>query len=139
PPDVQLDQANRAGSQALAMDVPTLAVRQYKTALQRAYERDDATAIGDVSYNLALAQMKAGDSKAALATTRDARTNLERRGAPVPAELFLVQAAAAYRLGDYSAADTGAQETLAAPAKDADAAARAWFIRGLVAAHRADA
>ena len=139
PPDIQLDQANRAGSQALAMDMPTLAVRQYKTALQRAYERDDATAIGDVSYNLALAQMKAGDSKGALVTAREARTNLERRGAPVPAELFLVQAAAAYRLGDLAAADKAAQETLAIPSKDTDAAARAWFIRGLVAAQRADA
>ena len=41
PPDAKLDQANRAGSQALSMDMPSLAVRQYKTALQRAYERDD--------------------------------------------------------------------------------------------------
>ena len=30
------------------MDMPSLAVRQYKTALQRAYERDDAGAIADV-------------------------------------------------------------------------------------------
>ena len=73
PPDVKLDQANKAGTQALSMDLPSLAVRQYKVALSRAYERDDAGAIGDVAYNLALAQMKAGDSKGAIATAREAR------------------------------------------------------------------
>ncbi|MFO1161977.1 MAG: hypothetical protein U1E60_24275 [Reyranellaceae bacterium] len=139
PPDAKLDQANRAGTQALSMDMPSLAVTQYKTALQRAYERDDAGAIADVSYNLALAQMKGGDAKAALATVRDARLDLERRRAPVPAELFLVQAAAAYRSGDLTTADSAAQEALGRVSKDGDTAPRAWFIRGLVAAQRGDA
>ena len=71
PPDIKLDQANKAGTQALSMDLPSRAVKQYKVALSRAYERDDAGAIGDVAYNLALAQMKAGDSKGAIATARD--------------------------------------------------------------------
>jgi hypothetical protein len=118
------------------MDMPSLAVRQYTTALQRAYERDDASAIADVSYNLALAQMKAGDSNAALITLRRARLDLERRRAPIPAELFLVQAAAAYRSGDFSAADAAAQNALASTSSDSDTAPRAWFIRGLVAAQR---
>jgi hypothetical protein len=138
PPDVRLDQANRAGTQALSMDMPSLAVRQYKVALSRAYERDDAGAIADVSYNLALAQMKAGDPKAALVTVREARADLERRRAQVPSELFLVQAAAAYRTGDLSGASAAAQEALDRPAKDPDTAPRAWFIRGLVAAERGD-
>ena len=138
PPDKKLDQANRSGTQALSMDMPTLAVREYKVALSRAYERDDAAAIADVSYNLALAQMKAGDAKTALATVRDARDELDRRRAPVPAELFLVQAAAAYRSGDLSGAETAAREALTRPAKDPDAVPRAWFIRGLVAAERGD-
>jgi hypothetical protein len=138
PPDVRLDQANSAGTQALSMDMPSLAVRQYKVALSRAYERDDAGAIADVSYNLALAQMKAGDPKAALVTVREARTDLDRRRAQVPSELFLVQAAAAYRTGDLSGASTAAQEALDRPAKDPDTAPRAWFIRGLVAAERGD-
>src|SRR6266851_1682818 len=93
PPDVKLDQANRAGTQALSVDMPSLAVREYKVALARAYERDDAGAIADVAYNLALAQMKSGDSKAALATLRDARADLDRRHVQIPAELFLVEAA----------------------------------------------
>jgi hypothetical protein len=139
PPDLKLDQANKAGTQALSMDMPALAVRQYKVALTRAYERDDAGAIADVAYNLALAQMRAGDPKAALATAREARTELDRRRAAVPAELTLVQAAAAYRSGDLGGAAAAAQEVLDRGAKDPDAIARAWFIRGLVAADRADA
>jgi hypothetical protein len=139
PPDVKLDQANKAGTQALSMDLPSLAVRQYKVALSRAYERDDAGAIGDVAYNLALAQMKAGDPKGAVATTREARAELDRRRAAVPPELILVQAAAAYRSDDLSAAAGGAQEVLDRGAKDPDVVRRAWFIRGLVAADRSDA
>ena len=134
PPDVRLDQANRAGTQALSVDMPSLAVREYKVALARAYERDDAGAIADVAYNLALAQMKAGDAKAALATVHDARGELDRRRVEIPAELFLVQAAAAYRTGDLPGAAAAAQDALGRPAKDPDTAPRAWFIRGLVAA-----
>ena len=139
PPDVKLDQANKAGTQALSMDLPSLAVRQYKVALSRAYERDDAGAIGDVAYNLALAQMKAGDPKGAVATAREARSELVRRRAPVPPELILVQAAAAYRSGDLGAAAGTAQEVLDSGAKDPDVVRRAWFIRGLVAADLSDA
>jgi tetratricopeptide (TPR) repeat protein len=138
PPDAKLDEANRAGSQALSMDMPSLAVRQYKTALQRAYERDDAGAIADVSYNLALAQMRAGDAKAAIATVRDAQRDLERRHAAVPAELFLVLAAASYRSNDFAAADSAARQALGRTSGDSDTAPRAWFIRGLVAAQRGD-
>jgi len=123
----------------LSMDLPSVAVRQYKVALSRAYERDDAGAIGDVAYNLALAQMKAGDSKGAIATAREARAELVRRRAAVPPELILVQSAASYRTGDLGAAAGAAQEVIDSGAKDPDAVRRAWFIRGLVAADRSDA
>lgn len=139
PPDIKLDQANKAGTQALSMDLPSLAVKQYKVALSRAYERDDAGAIGDVAYNLALAQMKAGDSKGAVATVRETRAELDRRRAAVPPELILVQAAASYRVGDPGAAAGAAQEVIDRGSKDPDAVRRAWFIRGLVAADRSDA
>jgi hypothetical protein len=138
PTDVKLDQANRAGTQALSVDMPSLAVREYKVALTRAYERDDAGAIADVAYNLALAQMKSGDSRAALATLRDARAGLDRRHVPIPAELFLVEAAASYRIGDYVGASADAQQALDRQAKDPDTVPRAWFIRGLVAGARCD-
>lgn len=138
PPDVKLDQANRAGTQALAMDMPTQAVKQYAQALARAYERDDADAIADTAYNLALAQIRAGDPRQALLTVQRARAELERRRVAPPAELALVQAAAAYRNGDRSEAATAAQQALELKAKDPDTVPRAWFIRGLVASERGD-
>ena len=105
--------------------------------MSRAYERDDAGAIADVAYNLALAQMKAGDAKAALATVRDARGRARaaarrdarrssswcRRRPPIAAAISAAPPAAA-------------QEVLDRPAKDPDTVPRAWFIRGLVAADR---
>jgi tetratricopeptide (TPR) repeat protein len=138
PRDIKLDQANNAGSQALSMDLPDVAVRQYKVALARAYERDDAGAIGDVAYNLALAQLKAGDAKGAVASVRAAQAELERRRMPVPAELSLVQAAASYRARDPAGAVAAAQQALDRPAGDPDTVPRAWFIRGLVAADQGD-
>lgn len=138
PPDVKLDMANKAGTQALSMDMPAQAVRQYQLALSRAYERDDAEAIADTAYNLALAQMRAGDPKDALRTAREARAELDRRNVAIPAELALVQAAAAYRSGDPGAAAGAASQVLELKARDPDTVPRAWFIRGLVAAERGD-
>jgi tetratricopeptide (TPR) repeat protein len=135
PPDTKLDIANKAGTQALSMDMPVQAVRQYKLALTRAYERDDTEA---TAYNLALAQMRAGDPKEALRTAREARAELDRRHVPVPAELALVQSAAAYRAGDLGGAAAAAQQVLELKARDPDTVPRAWFIRGLVAAERGD-
>ena len=138
PPDVKLDTANHAGTQALSMDMPAMAAKQYRVALNRAYERDDASAIADTAYNLALAQMRAGDSKEALRTVREARADLDRRRFAIPAELFLVQAAADYRSGDLASAYAATQEVLDRTSKDPDTKPRAWFIRGLVVAERGD-
>ncbi len=138
PPDTKLDIASKAGSQALSMGMPAQAVRQYKLALSRAYERDDTDAIADTAYNLSLAQMRAGEPKEALSTVREARAELDRRRVAIPAELALVQAAAAYRSGDLNAAADAAQQALQLKAGDPDTVPRAWFIRGLVAAERGD-
>jgi hypothetical protein len=138
PRDLKLDQASSAGTQAMTMELPDVAIRQYKVALARAYERDDTAAIADGAYNLALAQMKAGDPKAAVATVQTAEAELDRRRTPVPAELSLVKAAASYRASDPVGATTAAQQALAHPPGDSDTPARAWFIRGLVAADQGD-
>jgi tetratricopeptide (TPR) repeat protein len=138
PRDLKLEQASSAGTQAMTMELPEVAVRQYKAALARAYQRDDSSAIADSSYNLALAQMSAGDPKAGVATAQVAQAELERRRVAVPAELALVKAAAAYRAGDRTVAAAAAQQALELKAADPDTGARAWFIRGLVAADQSD-
>jgi len=138
PTDRRLEQANQAGTRALTLSQPVEAVKQYKLALTRAYERDDAAAIGDVGYNLAVAQLQAGAAEDALSTARETRAELERRRTPVHAELVLVQAAASYRAGRADEALALCQEVMSLnPAPEA--ATRAWFIRGAVLADRGDA
>lgn len=137
-PDLRLDQANRAGTRALAMNLPEEAIRQYRQALTRAYERDDATAIGDMGYNLAVALLRAGDAKEALRTVRETRAELERRRQAPPAELVLVQAAASYRAGDATGAFAATGEILEQSVREPDTAARAWYIRGMILAERGD-
>jgi hypothetical protein len=117
--------------------MPSLAVREYKVALTRAMNARRRRRHRRCGHNLALAQMRSA-TKAALATVRDARADLERRHVQIPAELFLVEAAAAYRIGDYAGASAAAQQALDRQAKDPDTVPRAWFIRGLVAAERGD-
>lgn len=137
PPDKRLEQANEAGTRALAVNRTADAIKQYRAALTVAYERDDAAAIGDVGYNLAVAQLRAGAAADAARTAREIRAELGRRRQPLPAELILVQAAAAYRLGATDEALTEAGEVLArAPAPEI--ATRAQYIRGAVLAERGD-
>jgi len=138
PPDRRLEQTNLAGTRALALNQTTEAIKQYRVALTRAYERDDAAAIGDVGYNLAVAQLRAGSAGDAMRTVRETRAELDRRRKPPPAELILVQAAAAYRLGAADEALAAAQEVLARSPLDRETASRAWYIRGAVLADRGD-
>jgi hypothetical protein len=139
PPDRHLEQTNLAGTRALALNQTAEAIKQYRAALTLAYERDDAAAIGDVGYNLAVAQLRAGSAADAARTVRETRAELDRRRKPPPAELVLVQAAAAYRLGAADEALAAAQEVLARSPLDRETASRAWYIRGAVLADRGDA
>lgn len=139
PTDQRLEQANRAGTRALAMNQTKEAIKQYRAALVLAYERDDAAAIGDVGYNLAVAQLSAGATTDAARTVREVRAELERRKQAPPPELILVQAAAAYRQGAGDEAMALAQEVLARAPLPPETATRAWYIRGVVSADRGDA
>lgn len=131
PQDTVLQRDARAGQLALSLERPTEAAAQYKAALIRAEARDDANAIGDYGYDLAVAQLAANKPRAALASARLTRTELARRGvAPFPA-LLLVEAAALYRTGAKWDADRLAMRVEAG--NDPAAAARATFLRGLIA------
>ena len=139
PGDVRIERASNAGAQALALDQPVEAARQYRQALAHAYERDDADAIADLGFNLAVAQLRAGAADEALRTVRQTRAELERRRRPVLPELMLVEAAAAWRMGAADRAFAAAQDVLSASPLSPDTAARAWFIQGLVFSQRGDA
>jgi tetratricopeptide (TPR) repeat protein len=126
-----MEQHADAGRAALALERPEQAIAQYQNALARAHERDDAAAIGDFGFNLAVAQLHAGEPDAALTTARETEAHLARRGVAPIAALQLAEAIALYRLERPAQADAlaGQVET----ASDRDIAARAAFLRGLVA------
>ena len=136
PTDVMLRRQMHAGQLAFELERNEEAAAQYRTALNRAQARDDAVAIGDTGYNLAVAELRANAPDKALADARATRIELERRGAkPFPA-LLLAEATALYRTGAAAEADRAAQ--LIQRSEDADAVARATFLRGLIADDRGD-
>lgn len=131
PEDATLKRNTRAAGLAFSLNRPAEAITQYERALERARARDDATAIGDNGYNLAVAQLAANQPRQALASVRMTRAELARRGAASFPALDLAEATACYRLGEKMRSDQLAAqvETSAEPVT----AARASFLRGLIA------
>jgi hypothetical protein len=136
PVDETLQRATHAGRLAFQLERDEEAVAQFRAALARAQERDDLAAIADNGYNLAVAELHTNRPDRALADARATRMELERRGAkPFPA-LQLAEATALYRTGAVTEADRLAQ--VAQHTEDAESAARATFLRGLIADERDD-
>src|SRR5262245_60252627 len=136
PIDQTLQRESRAGRLAYDLEHPEEAVTKYEAALTRAQARDDLEAIGNLGYDLAIAQLNVNAPDRALSVARTTRTELERRGAEPFPGLLLVEATALYRTGDLAEAD--AMAARAAAGNDAEAAARAVFLRGLIADDRDD-
>jgi tetratricopeptide (TPR) repeat protein len=136
PTDETLERATRAGGLAYSVERPTEAIAQYEAALSRAQARDDVGAIGDIGYNLAVAHLAANEPDRALAVARRTSAELERRGVVVFPALSLVEATALYRSGNITEADKVA--TRVQSGADAQSAARATFLRGLIADDRGD-
>jgi hypothetical protein len=135
PSDRALDQFVHAGGNAYDLERPEQAVTEYRAALNRARMRDDASAIADAGFDLAAAQLRAGDAPGAIATAREVQQELARRGRGDPG-LDLIVATALFRQNDTAAADRlAAQLTAGGDAAVADAA---WFLRGLIADSRGD-
>jgi hypothetical protein len=140
PQDATLARYDHAGDIAFNLEQPGQAVEQYKAALARARIRDDAGAIADAGFNLATAQLRAGQPRDALQTARLLRTEMGRRGI-VDADFDLISAVALFRLGDLAGADRvatgltrGKSPGQSGPQQSNPALANpAWFLRGLIA------
>ncbi len=136
PADQTLARHQRAGDVAASLDRPDEAVAQYQAALKQAEARDDLAEIGNLSFSLAVAQLRANRPEDALATATRARAEIERRGgSPVPA-LALAEATAHYRTGNAAKADQMAAELERVRA--GDVAGGASFLRGMIADERND-
>lgn len=115
------------------------AAELYRRVLERAYARDDLTAIGDVGYELAVVRLRQRDPGAAAEQARMTRDELRRRGAAPFAELHLVEAVALYEAGDAASAKAMADAAIElAPASNHEVVARATFLQGRIAADQTD-
>lgn len=131
PDDTIMRQDAHAAGLALSLERPNEAIEQYKHALERARARDDATAIGDYGYDIAVAQLVANQPREALDTIRKTRAELALRGTASFPAMDLAEATACYRIGDRATSDKLAAQVEANA--DPVAAARASFLRGLIA------
>ena len=134
PADETLSRLGHAGDTAYNLEDAGQAVDQYRKALGRARERDDAAAIADAGFNLATAQLRADRLGDALRTARELRAELARRGL-ADRGFDLITATALFRSGDLSGADRAAAALTQGRAPLADSA---WFLRGLIADTRGD-
>jgi hypothetical protein len=139
PPDGVLRRAAESARDALNQDQPAVAERLYARALARARERDDVDAIDAMAFGQATAALAHGDAAAALAVAQDVRAGLMRRGRNASAGLLLAEATALFRLGRVLPAEELARIVSARGAEHAEAALRARFLLGLIAAGRSDA
>jgi hypothetical protein len=126
-----------AADAAMSLERSGAAIVQYRRAFERARARDDASAIGDYGYDLAVAQLVANQPRQALASVRMTRVELARRGAPSFPALDLAEATADYRIGERQESDRLA--IVAASGADPGVAAHAVFLRGLIADDGGDA
>lgn len=127
-----------AARSALDNDEPESAADLYARALARARERDEARLIDDMAFGQAVALLAAGDPAAARRVTQDERDALTRRGRMPSPRLLLAEATALHRLGRAAEAGARAAEVARRDAEDAEAALRAQFLLGLLAAARGD-
>jgi hypothetical protein len=131
PEDQTLVRNAEAGQNALRLDRPGEAVAQFQAALKQAEARDDLAAMVEISFNLAVSQLRANRPRDALSTAQRAQEELARRGGAPSPPLQLVEATALYRTGNRDQADL-----LAAGVEtgtDPEVAAGASFLRGLIA------
>ncbi|MBB2155958.1 hypothetical protein HLH33_06495 [Gluconacetobacter diazotrophicus] len=137
PQDETLAQAMESGRQSVALDRLSVAESQYRLAGTRAVARDDAPAIGDAGYNLAVVQLAQDRPADALSTVAATRGALALRGhGGGDAELDLVQAAALYRLSRDAEAAPLAASAMASP--DPATTEQAALLGGLIADARGD-
>jgi tetratricopeptide (TPR) repeat protein len=135
PQDATLIRLGHAGDIAYNLERPEQAAEQYRAALARARMRDDATAIADAGFNLATAELRAGQPQTAMRTAADMRAELARRGIVDP-DFDLISATALFRLHNLAAADQTAASLTGG--RDPALANAAWFLRGLIADERGD-
>lgn len=136
--DEAFERTRRAASTAFAQGAYEQAADFYRQALEYAYRRDDREAIVDTQYNLAVVLLRLGALSEAHTVVDDARAELARAHQAVPVFLALLEATLLYRSGQTSSAWRLSDQILTRAPVDSAVIARTQFLRGLMAAERAD-
>jgi tetratricopeptide (TPR) repeat protein len=138
--DHLLERYNRSARQAFEGDRFDQAAGFYRKALDRAYIRDDAEAIADARYNLAMSLTNQRSFEEALEVVKQAKTDLTIRTLGAQFDLLLLEATLHYYLEapDLAYAVTG--EILAAePGAPPIIRSKTIYLQGLIAAQRGNA
>lgn len=134
--DARYVDAMETGSSVFGLGMMSQAAGQYRLALQRALIADDAQEIHDAGFNLATAQLRAGDSVGAGQTLDRVEKALAVRKWTKTADLHLVRAAVFYRQKQWE--DALREARRAQSAADLGTVEAAVLMEGLSAAELGD-
>jgi len=137
--DQSLERLNRAARQAFDKGRIEQAASFYRKALERALVRDDAGAIVDAQYNLAVCLMKLNSHAETMQLVRQAEAELTLTDQSKMADLLLLKAVLFYQSAQPDDAWQVTQQILSmTPQTTPVIRGRTHFLRGLIAAERGD-
>lgn len=136
--DDRLERTNRVARVAFQQGYYARAFSLYQQALDIAYQRDEVNAVVDAQYNAAVCLVRLDRVDEAGDLVERAKTELVRSGSSVPVELSLLEAAILYRQSRYDQA-WSITKRIELNAPNTQAANRAQFLQGLIAADQGDA
>jgi tetratricopeptide (TPR) repeat protein len=137
--DDKLEAANRLARFAFDNGEYQQAADLYQSALDRAYLRDDATAILDARYNMAVCLLELEKYAEALTTVHQTKEEMAFKGLPKPPEIYLLEATILYRSGRLDDSWRTTEEILANRNIGSPLiGTKTYFLRGLISSHRND-
>ncbi len=136
PKDKELSRTGDLARAAFEDGATAKAIDLYREALNRAHAMDDATEIGNATYNLALCHILLGQLDQANALLAEAKAAFTRRGSN-PADVLLLEATVAQRQGKLEQALSLADQVLAASSDEGDLF-QATLLQGTIACDQND-
>ena len=137
--DQTLERFNSAARQAFYQGRFEQAANFYRKALERAYVRDDADAILDARYNLAVCLLNLQSYDEALDVVRRAKTEMAIADHGKSVDFLLLEATILYRGGDLNAAWQVTDQILSNPSRASSVVrSKTHFLRGMLASERED-
>ena len=135
--DDRMERTNRVAQIAFQSGRYAQAASLYRKVAELAYERDDISGAVDAQYNAAVCLVRLERVDEADALLQRTKAELDRADRAEPAELRLLEATVLYRQRRYQEAWALTGEIIA-NLPQSQAADRAQFLRGLIAADQDD-